>query len=53
MDSLLKIQKLNLHDTKLFDLLEQALNHLQTSKTKSELTSKNVQFSLLKFFHKS
>ena len=32
MESLLNIQKSNLNDTKLFDLLEQALNHIQCEK---------------------
>ena len=53
MESLLKIQISNLNDTKLFDLLEQALNHIQSKRTQTEMNSKSVQSSLLKFFHKS
>ena len=53
LDSLINIQKSNLNDTKLFGLLEQAMNHIQNKKTQTELISKNVQSSLLKFFSKS
>ena len=51
MESLLLIQESNLDDVKLFDLLEQALTRTQSKKTQTELNSKSVQSSLLKFFH--
>ena len=53
LEHLLNIQKSNLDNTKLFDLLEQAVNHLQCKKTVTKITSKNVQPSLFKFFQKS
>ena len=52
LEFLMNIQKSNLNDTKLFDLLEQAMNHIQNKKTQTELNSKNIQSSLLKFFPK-
>ena len=53
LDHLLNIQKSNIGDTKLFDLLEQAMSHIQSDKSQTEINSKNVQSSLIKFFSKS
>ena len=47
---LMDIQKSNLGDTKLFDILEQAMTIIQNKKTVSELTSKSKQSSIAKYF---
>ena len=51
LNYLQQIQKSNLGDAKLFDILEQAMNLVQYKKTVTELTSKTKQFCIKKFFN--
>ena len=51
LEYLMNIQKSNLDDIKLFDLLEKAMAHVQSKKTITD--NKHVQLSLYKFFTKS
>ena len=50
LDQLYCIQKSNLEDIRLFELLEQAMNHSQNKKMTTEITNKSKQSSIAKYF---
>ena len=50
LEQLQQIQKSNLEDIKLFELLEQAMIQIQNKKTITEISSKTKQSSIAKYF---
>ena len=44
------VQRSNLGDTEVFELLERAMNLIQNNKTVTEISNKSKQLSIAKFF---
>ena len=50
LEQLLRIQKSNFGNTRLFDITESAMTRIQNKTTVSEITSKSKQSSIVKYF---